>query len=276
MKDFLIRLIDIVLGPFYGKLQFQSFFGLLYSISLKGFNLRHRSMKTNGEQGVIKKIHHYCQISNIEPIVFDVGANEGQYSQELIRQFGMSMSLHCFEPSVKTFQRLSFQLVEHGTIHLHKVGLGERNEKFKFFVSSYDSTLNSMYARGDAAAVSYDGKEEVEIRRLSDFCMQESITHIHFLKIDVEGNELSVLKGGEDLIRQQKVDFIQFEFGSRNVDARTYLADFFNMFGEEYELFRIMRNGLYSMPIYNYDYEIFAIGNYLAISKKVVKQFLKV
>jgi FkbM family methyltransferase len=273
MKKAIIFVIDSVFAPIYGKKQFQSFFGWLYGIALKGMNLRHRSIDNNGETWVIQYAKACYKSRQVVPVIFDVGANEGQYAQELIQQFGNQMNLHCFEPFPKTFQLLSSRLAASPGIKVHPFGLGDKHAQQVFYVSKYDSTLNSLYPRDAAAAVHYDGQEEIEIRRLSDFCSENTITHIHFLKIDVEGNELNVLKGADEWIASQRIDFIQFEFGSRNVDARTFLSDFFELLGTNYFIYRIVRNGVHPLPKYTHDYEIFAIGNYLAVAKNLKVRF---
>ncbi|MDJ1502647.1 FkbM family methyltransferase [Xanthocytophaga agilis] len=276
MKKILISLIDLILNPIYGKKQFQSFFGLLYSISIKGFNLRHRSIDDNGEEWLIKKLHKYFTKYHSKPLIFDIGANEGQYAQSLIQNFGEKMELKSFEPLPETFQKLSRRLSSYPYISLYPFGLGDSPEVLTFFTSSQDSTLNSLYSKRDDIVNRYDGQTQIEIKCLNEFCSSEAISHIHLMKIDVEGNELAVLKGGKELLASQQIDFIQFEFGSRNIDSRTYFEDFFNLLNDNYTLFRIMRDGLYPMSTYNYDYEIFAIGNYLAISRKInLNDFLK-
>ncbi|MDJ1491962.1 FkbM family methyltransferase [Cytophagaceae bacterium DM2B3-1] len=276
MKKILVILIDLILNPIYGKKQFQSFFGFLYGISIKGFNLRHRSINDSGEEWLVEKLYKYFDKNQIKPLILDVGANEGQYAQYLVQNFGEQMDLKCFEPLPTTFQILSQKLASHPHISFYPFGLGDTPGSLTFFTSSQDSTLNSLYSKRDDVINKYDGQTEIEIKCLSEFCLTENISHVHFMKIDVEGNELAVLKGGKKLLESQQIDFIQFEFGSRNIDSRTYFEDFFNLLGGNYSLFRIMRNGLYPLTNYNYDYEIFAIGNYLAISRRInLDVFLK-
>ena len=46
---------------------------------------------------------------------------------------------------------------------------------------------------------------------MDQFCETERIERINFLKVDVEGFELSVLRGAERLLKEHRVDYICFE-----------------------------------------------------------------
>jgi len=61
-----------------------------------------------------------------------------------------------------------------------------------------------------------------------------SIKKINFLKIDVDGNELSVLEGAKSLLSSEKIDFIQIEFGHVSRAAHIYLHDIVNFVNKYY------------------------------------------
>jgi hypothetical protein len=89
---------------------------------------------------------------------------------------------------------------------------------------------------------------DVQVNTLDKLAEQLSFSKIDFLKIDVEGNELSVLKGAKNLLSQGAIDFVQIEFGHAARAARVYLHDIFNFISEyEYTFFVIMPKGL--MPL---------------------------
>ena len=46
---------------------------------------------------------------------------------------------------------------------------------------------------------------------LDAFCLENSISHIHILKIDAQGGEAQILEGGESLLRNQRMDLIYLE-----------------------------------------------------------------
>jgi FkbM family methyltransferase len=58
--------------------------------------------------------------------------------------------------------------------------------------------LASLYDRQlDYFGIDYSKSETVKLSTLDDYCEKNSIDRIDFLKMDVEGHELKVLKGAE-------------------------------------------------------------------------------
>jgi hypothetical protein len=55
------------------------------------------------------------------------------------------------------------------------------------------------------------GTQMVEVVTLSDFCKQQNIKSIDFLKVDVEGFEIEVFEGGKDLFLDKAMKLVAFE-----------------------------------------------------------------
>ena len=201
-----------------------------------------------------------------EGVVLDVGANLGQYASELVSRFPDRM-IHSFEPSAKTIQVLNSNLAEAlkaGKILTHNVGLGSKPETLTLYAAGDHAATASIHG-----AVGRDADtmvaEEIKITTLDDFCKEHSIDRIAFLKIDVEGHELEALKGSEQMLKDGKVDFIQFEFGEFHMDARCYFRDFWELLSPQYSIYRILPKGLRKLGVYSTDLEVFNTINYLAI-----------
>jgi len=111
-------------------------------------------------------------------------------------------------------------------------------------------------------------EEKVEMKTIDCFCEENNIKRIDFLKLDVEGNELKVLEGAKGIIKSGNVDFIQFEFGGCNIDSRTYFQDFYYLLYKDYDLYRILKDGLFHIDKYKEIYECFITTNFFAVRKE--------
>ena len=115
----------------------------------------------------------------------DVGAHCGLWSMHLVKRFG---KINAFEPVAA--HRECFALnVQAANATLHGCALGDKNG----MVSIHTAATSS----GDSWV---DGAGDIPIRRLDDFELQD----VDFIKIDTEGHELFVLRGGEETIRRCK------------------------------------------------------------------------
>jgi hypothetical protein len=65
--------------------------------------------------------------------------------------------------------------------------------------------------RPDGRSVSPTRTIDVSAQTLDHFCDTEAIERIHFLKVDVEGYELSVFRGAQQLLKERRVDYVCFE-----------------------------------------------------------------
>lgn len=118
--------------------------------------------------------------------LIDVGANIGNHSLFFSNYF---KKIIAFEPQKKVFKLLEFNTSEHPNIEIFNFGLS--NEKSKLQIS-YDKAN-----RGGATFKNDINKPNYEVCDLKVFDDLYTKPHFSFLKIDVEGFELNVLKGME-------------------------------------------------------------------------------
>lgn len=108
---------------------------------------------------------------------------------------------------------------------------------------------------------------EVEIKTLDQYCQENNIEEIDFIKIDVEGFEMNVFEGAKNLLLNNKIHAIQFEFGSQQVYSKNHFKDFYDLLSPHFILYRILKDGLEEIKIYEPKHEIFRYTNYLALRK---------
>ena len=239
----------------FGRKYLQTFFRKLYFFSLRGMNY---NILDSGELYTIKYLKGV--IKSKKPILFDVGANIGGYTEKLLKHFGEHSEIHAFEPSLQTFQKFNNR-IESNSVRLNNFGLGEKKEQIKLYQPNNASTHASMYKHNDQ--LDYD-EIDIKIETLDNYFKTAQLSKIDFLKIDVEGNDLAVLKGGKELLEKGLIDYIQFEFGGCHISARNYLKDFFEILKPNYKIYRILKDGFIELS-YTEHLEIFAYANYLAV-----------
>lgn len=267
MRKYFKIIANYLLNKIAGKKKLQRFFERLHQLSIAGMNFGNVDIRSNGEKEVIKYLK--MRISkDANPVIFDVGANIGDYSKEVFSVLGENVKLHCFEPSKEAFATLEENLKNYKNIKLYNFGFGEKNKNAVLYSNKKGSGLASLYDRKlEYHDIKMDKQEETIIRRLDDFCRENRIEHIDFLKLDIEGNEFNALRGASDLIMSSAIDFIQFEFGGTDIDSKIYFRDFFFFLNPNYKIFRILKNGLFLIDKYNERYEVFMAINYLAVSR---------
>jgi FkbM family methyltransferase len=200
--------------------------------------------------------------------IFDVGANTGQFINLMEKGMnGVSLQIHAFEPSCYSYQKLEENTKEYGNATLNNFGLGECAGEFTLYSDKSGSGLASLTKRRlDHFGLEFNCSETVEIDTLDDYCRRRSIQGIDLLKLDVEGHELDVLRGGECMLNQRRIRMVSFEFGGCHLDSRTFFQDFFYFFKEHHMdgIFRITPSG-FLMPIKKYkeNYEQFRPTNFV-------------
>ena len=178
-------------------------------------------------------------------MIFDVGAHKGQTSSHFCKLFPHSI-IHAFEPSPTLSAEIEKNLSKRKNIRCHNFALGETNEKA--FLTRPDSDLC-----GQVVKAQENNSTSISVLRLDEFCLVENISAIDLLKVDVEGNELSVLKGTSGMIEKNAIRAILLECDFNKEDKQhSYFFDIFDFLSEENFCF----HGLFDVVRYSPSYGI--------------------
>jgi len=227
------------------------------------------SVATSGEIILFKVLKELLP-PTAEVIIFDVGANVGDFTALAVQYLGVHVKIHAFEPARGVFHQLAARFCTDERITVNNIALGREVGERPLFGTSNESGMASLLNRNlNHLGMVSSLQEVVNVCRLSDYCLASGISKIHLLKLDVEGLELEVLSGGESLFEKKMVRMCSFEFGGCNLDSRTFLRDYFEFFDKyNLKIFRITSNGtLVSLPRYHEQLERFVTTNYVAISE---------
>lgn len=137
-------------------------------------------------------------------LILDVGANVGQSASEFAR-WAPRATIHCFEPVRQTFEALTRNTQQLAGVRCHALALGSRSRRARMVLEGGSVSFR--------LGIEGEGQEEVQVGTLGEFCERERIAKVSYLKIDTEGHDLEVLKGGAALLDAQAVDIVQVEAG---------------------------------------------------------------
>jgi len=214
---------------------------------------------TNGEYYLLEMLLEKDQKSKV---VFDVGANVGEWASTASSFLVQDAVIYAFEPVKETFQALSRAANE--IIRPINFALGKENGEAIVYTSKMYAGTNSLVFN-DYVGHS-DKTEKILVRSGDSFCEENNIDKINFLKIDTEGYELSVLSGFQRMMREGRIDFIQFEYGGTWIYSRSLLRDVFVLFQKNnYQIGKIHPNSVEIFNQYDPKCETFSYSNWIAI-----------
>jgi FkbM family methyltransferase len=133
-------------------------------------------------------------------VVIDVGAHVGYYTLLAARQVGARGKVYAFEPEPANFSLLqqNVALNGYGNVVATKSAVSNRVGPATLFLTSLDSGRHSTHHHG----LPGDGTVAVAATTLDAFLQAEGWPAVDLIKVDVEGAELDVLEGMEQLLRK--------------------------------------------------------------------------
>lgn len=198
--------------------------------------------------------------------VFDVGANVGDWTR-LALDINPDLRVHSFEPTPAIYERLTQRGLP-DSVTLVPMGLSHTPGEHSIVVPKRDCGMTSLHGRPSLDDCALADETESAIVRLTtaDAYIQEAgLDRIDLMKIDVEGHELSVLRGAERSLAAGRIGLIQLEYGGAYIDARAMLLDIFGLLKPHgYRLFKLYANGLRPATGYDPRFETFRYSNWVA------------
>ncbi|MEM8536532.1 MAG: FkbM family methyltransferase [Pseudomonadota bacterium] len=199
------------------------------------------------------------------PVIFDVGANLGHWSQTLISH-APGVQVFQIEPQ-KGCQDI-IRALDLPNSTLLPVALGAEEAELTLLSPTKSSGIASFHKRADSRWKDLDYTETtVPVAVLPKLLESHDIAFLDFMKMDIEGHEFAALKGAEPVLAEGRLGGLSFEFGPGNVNSRTMFIDFFELLSDHgFEILRIRPGGaLKALPVYDEDCEFYRGScNYVA------------
>lgn len=226
-------------------------------------------MRANGEAHLLTAV-----VSGIaQPVVFDVGANVGDYSA-LALSLGnrTGVRVFAFEPASHNIEALHRRFESEPRLRIIPMALSSDSGEQNFYVNT-DPAHRGHDSLYDMKKIGYDEHTittRVTCTTLDVFCETEQISDIDFLKMDVEGHEYGVLMGAKRMLERGSIPRIQFEFGHAARAGRILLLDFVTLLtGYGYDLFTIHPTGLRALTYTPWEENRYNLINILAVKREL-------
>lgn len=147
-------------------------------------------------------------MKGIKGNVIDCGAHIGRYSVIMAREVGNSGTVYAIEPYAVSFTLLSENIKNNliNNVHIFQNLLFSKVKDCYFYIKDNFPGGNSIFNVTE---------KKISMRTITLDILLNGIKNINFIKIDVEGGELDVIKGGLNIITRDK-PIIYFEANSED------------------------------------------------------------
>ena len=227
------------------------------------------SSEKNGEFWLIETLIKGFN-RNEKYVFLDIGAFKGEWSLNVLKQLNLKKikgKIYAFEPAFNTFSFLEKKLKNEKNIILCNKAFSDKSGNTNFFIFGELNGTNTLIKNKSASI------HNVNTVTIDQFVKANNLKHIHFLKSDTEGHDFSVIKGAKNSIKNQLIDFWQFEYNHRWIDNRSYLKDVFTFFdGSNYLIGKVYLDEIEIFTEWNEELERYFEANYLVLNKKYLKK----
>jgi FkbM family methyltransferase len=157
-----------------------------------------RAIEKYGEFSELE-VNVFRQVCRNGDVVVEVGANIGTHTQAFAQLVGPRGRVHAFEPQRIVFQTLCANMALNSieNVECHHAAVGAEDGFVQVPDIRYDVPTNF----GGLDVRQFKSGRKVRLVRLDSFL---DLPRLGFLKVDVEGMELEVIRGARELIGRHK------------------------------------------------------------------------
>tara|TARA_B100000427_G_scaffold327287_1_gene337688 strand:+ start:971 stop:1711 length:741 start_codon:yes stop_codon:yes gene_type:complete len=211
-----------------------------------GYEIRKNSSNSSSLK---EPFYHFRTLlgNETKPIIFDIGAYIGD-TIDLFKSSFPGSYIHAFEPFDESFYSLENRFGKNDEIALNNLAVGDcSEEKTRMYITNNRGS-SSLLKPEKGANSFWDGnplliEKELKVGTITidHYCHKNNIEKINILKIDVQGNEIKVLKGAEGMLERKRIKLIFTEISiAPNYKEQSSID----------ELIRLLKN--YQYKIFNF------------------------
>ena len=183
-------------------------------------------LKLFDREKTLKKI-----VSDYDPIIFDVGANNGRSLNEF-KVWWPKSEVHCFEPQEECWEDLESSASRHNQTYINKSAISVNESVINFYshdistglggcnkinIDSTDSIyLNQLKGQGNEVISAYTSTinkpRTVPSLRIDSYMDKNGLMYVDLLKIDTQGHEPEVLESIGEKLKNVRVVITELMF----------------------------------------------------------------
>ena len=215
-------------------------------------------------------------------IFFDVGAHVGHYAASVLNlsknKFPEKLNdikLYLFEPSPGTRETLIKNLRDKlGLLDLYieDVAISSKTGTTNIYINKLpDCGTNSL--ENDPEIID---KNALTIKTYTafDYCEINNIKKIQLLKVDTEGHDYHVITGAFQLLTQERISVLQFEYNHRWINSKHFIKDVFVLMEKlPYKIAKIQSTHLLVYNRWHFELERFFECNYVLVHEGCLNWF---
>ena len=193
-------------------------------------------------------------IKNKKIVCVDIGANKGNFIDLIINNFKVN-KIYAFEPSLNNFLILKKDY-QNAKIFLEKLAISDKKKKLDFYEYKL-SSQSSLYKqkKNNSAFDELENKYKIQSITLDDYFKNEK-KRIDICKVDVQGEELSIIKGMKNLLKKKQITLVKIELSFIQIYEKSsnHYLDIINLLKKfDYELITISKSKFQNQNLFFLD-----------------------
>ena len=146
-----------------------------------------------------EKLLYLNEIKN-DNIVLDIGANKGYYTSLFSTLVGRLGEVHSFEPVPESYKELKNLKTRFENVFKNNLAVSKESGTATINYDPFDSEKATLID----STLSLPKKSQTEVISIDEYVENLKLTIVHFIKCDVEGLELEVVRGAMNTLKTLK------------------------------------------------------------------------
>ena len=217
--------------------------------------------ENNGEYWFLDR---FLDTAESGAVLLDIGANRGAYSLHALRHplADRLRAVHAFEPDSGTRQLLIEGLNGREQVHVHSEALAASRGEADFYSSGPGAGTNSLSSSSGLLV------ERVPVTTLDEVLDRYAVGELVMVKVDTEGFDFNVISGGEDALKNGRVEALQFEYNWRWLQNHVCLKDVFGFIQDKpYHLGKLVGCSIEFFEDWHFELDRFVEANLVLVKK---------